>query len=114
MDLVGSALGCDFGYRTRETAIFSVVGIADNSDVANRILAGSNDCRSTPNGALGADTVHGVAVVFKLLAVGVRRGATFRGEDTAARSEVAAAAEAGAGLRPGRPISAPSATLCSV
>src|SRR6202035_3824035 len=57
MYIVGSALGGNLGQRPRETAIFSVVGIGDDFNVADRILTGGDDRRSAPDGAHGADTV---------------------------------------------------------
>ena len=81
--IVGSALGGDFGQRSRETAIFSVVGVGDDFNVGDRILTGSDDRRSAPDGAHGADTVDAVAVGLELAAVGVGRSAIFRRKDTA-------------------------------
>ncbi len=92
MEFVGAALRGDFGQRAGEAAVLSVVGVGDDLDVADRILAGSDDRRSAPDGAHGADAVDGVAVVFKLAAVGVGRGAIFRGKDTAGMPQIAAAA----------------------
>ena len=86
MEIVGSALRCDFGQRTREAAIFSIVGVGDDLDVADRIFTGSDDGRSTPDGARCADAVDGVAVGIKLAAIGVCRSAIFRGKNTARMS----------------------------
>jgi hypothetical protein len=83
MKVVGSALRGDFGDRAREAAIFSIVGIGDDFDVADRVFAGSNDRRSTPDGAHRADAVDAIAVGIKLAAVGVCRSAIFRSKDTA-------------------------------
>ena len=89
---VGAALRSDLGHRAREAPVLGVVVVGHDLDVADRILAGSDDCRSAPDGAHCADAVDVVAVIFKLAAVGVGRRAIFRRENTAGVAQIAAAA----------------------
>src|SRR5258708_2434303 len=81
--VVGSAFRVNFSRRARETAIFSVVTICEDLDVADRVFAWSNDRRSPPDGTRRADAVDAISVGIELPAVGVCRSAIFRSKDTA-------------------------------
>ncbi len=78
MNIIGAALRRDQSLRTTEAAIFSVVIVGDDSDIADRILSWSNDGGSTPHRADRTDSVDRDAVRLVLPAVGVRLNTIFR------------------------------------
>ena len=81
--VVGPALRGDLCHRAREPAIFSVVRIREDLNVADRVFARSNDRRSTPDRTRRADAVDAIAIGIELAAIGVCRCAIFRSKDTA-------------------------------
>src|SRR6266404_4844306 len=77
MKVVGAALGNNLNLGSAEAAKFSIVAIGENFHALYGIFRGGNDCRSTPDGAGGADAVDHDAVVFILLASGQSLRAVF-------------------------------------
>lgn len=114
MKFVAAALRSDLGHRAVEASVFGIVVVGEDLDAADRILAGSDDRRSAPDGAHCADAVHVEAIILKLVAVGVGRWAVFRGKNAAGVAQISAAARRGSALRSGSLESVAAALVRSV
>ena len=70
MELVGAALGSDQNLGATKAAILGIITVGYDFYAFNGIFGRSDDGSSSPDGAGGADTVDGNAVVLILPAMG--------------------------------------------
>ncbi len=104
MEVVGAGLGGDLDLGAGEAAVFGVVVVGDDLDVADGVFGRGDERGAAPDGGDGGDAVDGDAVGLVLAAVGVGLGTILGGKmplagaaGTLGAGELAGAAAGGLG-----------------